>query len=90
MYRAKRTALTFPDLSPMTRRSGAGPDSLWQAHKVPFCRTLLDTFDPYKPAVIDGRSSTRKRGAHHRLADLGHRGADREQGRIECALTPRH
>jgi len=23
------------------------------AHKVLFCRTLLDTFDPYKPAVID-------------------------------------
>jgi hypothetical protein len=24
-----------------------------EAHKVLFCRTLLDTFDPYKPAVID-------------------------------------
>jgi hypothetical protein len=24
-----------------------------QAHKALFCRTLLDTFDPYKPAVID-------------------------------------
>jgi hypothetical protein len=23
------------------------------AHKILFCRTLLDTFDPYKPAVID-------------------------------------
>jgi hypothetical protein len=23
------------------------------AHKTLFCRTLLDTFDPYKPAVID-------------------------------------
>ena len=22
-------------------------------HKTLFCRTLLDTFDPYKPAVID-------------------------------------
>jgi hypothetical protein len=24
-----------------------------EAHKVVFCRTLLDTFNPYKPAVID-------------------------------------
>ncbi|MBV9991662.1 MAG: ferritin-like domain-containing protein [Alphaproteobacteria bacterium] len=24
-----------------------------EAHKILFCRTLLDTFDPYKPAVID-------------------------------------
>ncbi len=24
-----------------------------ETHKVLFCRTLLDTFDPYKPAVID-------------------------------------
>jgi hypothetical protein len=23
------------------------------AHKTLFCRTLVDTFDPYKPAVID-------------------------------------
>jgi len=31
-----------------------GPVNLGSdAHKVLFCRTLLDTFDPYKPAVID-------------------------------------
>jgi hypothetical protein len=31
-----------------------GPINLGSdAHKVLFCRTLLDTFDPYKPAVID-------------------------------------
>jgi len=24
-----------------------------EAHKTLFCRTLLDTFNPYKPAVID-------------------------------------
>ena len=24
-----------------------------EAHKALFCRTLLDTHDPYKPAVID-------------------------------------
>ena len=34
------------------------------AHKTLFCRTLLDTFDPYKPAVIDWPkldSATRER-----------------------------
>jgi hypothetical protein len=31
-----------------------GPVALGSdAHKILFCRTLLDTFDPYKPAVID-------------------------------------
>ena len=24
-----------------------------EAHKSLFCRTLLDTFNPYKPAIID-------------------------------------
>ncbi|MGH6877638.1 MAG: ferritin-like domain-containing protein, partial [Rhizomicrobium sp.] len=24
-----------------------------EAHKALFCRTLLDTFDPYRPAVLD-------------------------------------
>jgi hypothetical protein len=48
---------------PMTRVSESsrepesfprGPINLGSdAHKVLFCRTLLDTFDPYKPAVID-------------------------------------
>lgn len=48
---------------PMTRvsESSREPDSFPRgpinlgsdAHKVLFCRTLLDTFDPYKPAVID-------------------------------------
>ena len=48
---------------PMARVSGSSREleSLPQgpvnpgsdAHKVLFCRTLLDTFDPYKPAVID-------------------------------------
>jgi hypothetical protein len=35
---------SFPD-GPIRRGS--------EAHKILFCRTLLDTFDPYKPAVID-------------------------------------
>ena len=48
--------LTLPDLSteawpappPETRfRLGS------EAHKRLFCRTLLDTFDPYRPAIID-------------------------------------
>jgi hypothetical protein len=39
-----------------------------EAHKVLFCRTLLDTFNPYKPAVIDWpRLDTEARG---RLVDL--------------------
>jgi hypothetical protein len=38
-----------------TRQSAAdGPIRCGsEAHKTLFCRTLLDTFDPYKPAVID-------------------------------------
>jgi len=49
------TALTFPDLSYDAQRVPPhdpiriGSD----AHKALFCRTLLDTFDPYRPAVID-------------------------------------
>jgi hypothetical protein len=39
-----------------------------EAHKRLFCRTLLDTFNPYKPAVIDWpRLDTEARG---RLVDL--------------------
>ena len=35
-------------------RSPEGPVRIGSdAHKVLFCRTLLDTFNPYKPAVID-------------------------------------
>jgi hypothetical protein len=49
------TALTFPDLTydaqrvPPQEPVRVGSD----AHKALFCRTLLDTFNPYKPAVID-------------------------------------
>jgi hypothetical protein len=48
--------------SPTIRESSGAPDSLGEegpirlgsdAHKTLFCRTLLDTFNPYKPAVID-------------------------------------
>ena len=49
------TALTFPDLTYDARR-GPPQDPIAigsDAHKVLFCRTLLDTFNPYKPAVID-------------------------------------
>ena len=38
-----------------TRQSPVGGPIRYgsEAHKTLFCRTLLDTFDPYKPAVID-------------------------------------
>ncbi len=40
--------------SPSAISSSEGPVRLGSdAHKTLFCRTLLDTFDPYKPAVID-------------------------------------
>src|ERR1700743_2441579 len=48
------TALTFPEIT------GTGPDVGTcpirfgsDEHKRLFCKTLLDTFNPYKPAVID-------------------------------------
>ena len=47
--------LTLPDLS--TDRWPAPPPGKFRlgsdAHKRLFCKTLLDTFDPYRPAVID-------------------------------------
>ena len=48
-----------PPLAAISASSGAqslpeGPIRIGSdAHKTLFCRTLLDTFDPYKPAVID-------------------------------------
>ncbi len=48
------TALVFPDLAVGAPAPAPGPIRFGsEAHKVLFCRTLLDTFDPYKPAVID-------------------------------------
>jgi hypothetical protein len=48
------TALVFPDLAVDAPVPAPGPIRYGsEAHKVLFCRTLLDTFDPYKPAVID-------------------------------------
>ncbi len=50
------TTLTLPDLS-TEAWPGPPPGSRFrlgsEAHKRLFCRTLLDTFDPYRPAVID-------------------------------------
>jgi len=41
-------------ISPASAVGGASAIRLGsEAHKTLFCRTLLDTFDPYKPAVID-------------------------------------
>ena len=43
-----------PDSSREREAVPQGPVGLGSdAHKILFCRTLLDTFDPYKPAVID-------------------------------------
>jgi hypothetical protein len=43
-----------PDSSSELESFPQGPVGLGSdAHKILFCRTLLDTFDPYKPAVID-------------------------------------
>jgi hypothetical protein len=47
----------------------AGPIRLGSdAHKILFCRTLLDTFNPYKPAVIDWPSLDTE--ARNRLVEL--------------------
>ena len=47
--------LAFPDVSADAwERPPPGPLRLGsEPHKRLFCRTLLDTFDPYRPAVID-------------------------------------
>jgi hypothetical protein len=49
------SALALPDIAVDARLTpGDGPIRYGsEAHKILFCRTLLDTFDPYKPAVID-------------------------------------
>ncbi len=49
------SALVFPDLAiDMGKAPSEGPIRIGSdEHKKLFCRTLLDTFDPYKPAVID-------------------------------------
>jgi hypothetical protein len=49
------SALAIPDIAvDASLTPGAGPIRTGsEAHKILFCRTLLDTFDPYKPAVID-------------------------------------
>jgi hypothetical protein len=45
---------SVPDSSRELKALPQGPVGLGSdAHKILFCRTLLDTFDPYKPAIID-------------------------------------
>jgi hypothetical protein len=48
------TALTFPEISGTGTAVPQGPIR-WGSdeHKRLFCKTLLDTFNPYRPAVID-------------------------------------
>jgi len=48
------SALTFPELTGTSPVVVEGPIRVGsEAHKRLFCRTLLDTFNPYRPAVID-------------------------------------
>ncbi len=54
--RASLESADYDRRSPMSSEEGIidGPIRLGSdAHKTLFCRTLLDTFNPYKPAVID-------------------------------------
>ena len=53
-----------PVSQPRPSRIAAGSD----AHKTLFCRTLLDTFNPYKPAVVDWPKL--ERDARERLVSL--------------------
>jgi hypothetical protein len=48
------TALTFPEITPSGPAIPGGRIKLGSdEHKRLFCKTLLDTFNPYRPAVID-------------------------------------
>jgi hypothetical protein len=48
------SALTFPELSGASPEVEEGPVAVGsEAHKRLFCKTLLETFNPYRPAVID-------------------------------------
>src|SRR5689334_24704958 len=48
------SALTFPEISGTGPAVGEGPIRMGsEEHKRLFCKTLLDTFNPYRPAVID-------------------------------------
>jgi hypothetical protein len=64
------SALAFPDLTYQAAR--VPPDAPIvvgsDAHKTLFCRTLLDTFDPYRPAVLDWPKLDE--AARERLASL--------------------
>jgi len=60
------SVLTFPEISGTGPGVGDGPIRMGSDdHKRLFCKTLLDTFNPYRPAVIDwpkiGRASCRER-----------------------------
>jgi hypothetical protein len=48
------TALTFPEITPTGAAVPEGRIRIGSdEHKRLFCKTLLDTFNPYRPAVID-------------------------------------
>ncbi len=49
-----RQPLTFPNLPAEEVTPPEGPICIGSDdHKKLFCHTLLSTFDPYKPAVVD-------------------------------------
>jgi hypothetical protein len=48
-----RQPLTFPDLPAEEVTAPDGPIRIGSDRKKLFCHTLLSTFDPSKPAVID-------------------------------------
>jgi hypothetical protein len=63
------TALTFPEITPSGPDVPGGPIRFGsEEHKRLFCKTLLDTFNPYRPAVIDWPPLSRD--AHARITAL--------------------
>jgi hypothetical protein len=61
--------LTMDFLQNLPEREPEGPFAIGtEAHKALFCRTLLETFNPYKPAVIDWPQLTPE--ARDRLVSL--------------------
>jgi hypothetical protein len=56
------------------------------AHKKLFCRTLLDTFNPYKPAVIDWPELDAEARALGEPAHLGYRGPNGGAGAAQRRL----
>jgi hypothetical protein len=85
----------------VTRESSGARQSLDDApirfgsneHKILFCRTLLDTFDPYKPAVIDWPkldSETRDRLVSLPIWDIAVQTEGKAQLNVACYAPVTH